>query len=179
MGCEGTHSNGADSLEPRGGLAPYRHSWLTTPGRKCRLIHKSSYLLGDQETSRQVSVAPCRRLATLWRVGGPQQHNPPDPAGCVGNETSRCQGRTAVARQVSPVCESVEGLCSRRVDREPQSDHTHIRPDLVGQGPARWAALTTSVDVSPFTPWRLGVPAQPSRVSSSVCSRPCASATSR
>jgi hypothetical protein len=123
---------------------------LTTPGSKCRLIHKSSYLLGDQETSRQVSVAPCRRLATLWRVGRPQQHNPPDPARCVGNETSRCQGRTAVARQVSPVCESVEGLRSRRVTRESRSDHTHIRPDLVGQGPAGCAALTTCVDVSPL-----------------------------
>lgn len=152
-GCEGTHSNGADSLEPRGTLVPYRRSWLTTPGRKCRLIHKSSYLLGDQETSRQVGVTPSRRLATLWRVGHPQQHNPPDPAGCVGNETSLCQGRTPVARQVSPVCESTKGLRSRRVGREPQSDHTHIRPDLVGQGPAWCALLTTCVDVSPFTEW--------------------------
>ncbi|GCB50589.1 hypothetical protein SNL152K_7935 [Streptomyces sp. NL15-2K] len=153
VGCEGAHRDGADSLEPRGALGPCRHSWLTTPGRKCRLIHKSSYLLGDQETSRQVSVAPCRRLATLWRVGRPQQHNPPDPAGCVGNETSLCQGRTTVARWVSPVYESVQGLRSRRVDLESQSDHTHIRPDLVGQGPAGCVPLTTSVDVSPFTQW--------------------------
>ena len=52
VGCEGADRDGADSREPRGALAPRRHSWLTTPGSKCRLIHKSSYLLGDQETSR-------------------------------------------------------------------------------------------------------------------------------
>src|SRR5205823_11409676 len=30
-GCEGSDSDGADSLEPRGIRAPRRHSWLTTP----------------------------------------------------------------------------------------------------------------------------------------------------
>src|SRR5690606_22035044 len=141
VGCEGAHSDGADSSESRGPLARRRHSWLTTPGSKCRLIHKSSYLLGDQETSRQVSVAPCRRLATLWRVGRPQQHNPPDPARCVGNETRLCQGRTAVARQDSQVYESVERLRSRRVVPESGRDHTHIWPNLGIQGPARCERL--------------------------------------
>jgi len=28
VGCEGAHSYGADSLEPRGTLVPYRRSWL-------------------------------------------------------------------------------------------------------------------------------------------------------
>ncbi len=51
VGGEGADSDGADSLQPVRALAPRRHPWMNTPpGSNCRLIHKSSYLLGrDQE----------------------------------------------------------------------------------------------------------------------------------
>ena len=156
VGCEGAHRDGADSLEPRGTLVPYRRSWLTTPGRKCRLIHKSSYLLGDQETSRQGQRGTMPTVGDSMACRWSAATQSAGPSRCVDNETSRCQGRTAVAQQVSPVCESVEGLRSRRVDRESQSDHTHIRPDLFGQGPAGCVRLTTRVDVSPLPESDLG-----------------------
>ena len=52
MGRKGTNRDGPHGFEPGLARGRYGHSWLTTPGSKCRLIHKSSYLLGDQETSQ-------------------------------------------------------------------------------------------------------------------------------
>ncbi len=126
MGCEGPYRDRADSPATTGSQVPGGPfwSWSITPGSKCRLVHKSSYLLGDQETSRQVGLAPCRRSATLWRVGRPQQHDPPDATRCVGTEAPACQGRTSVAPR------AVGCVARRGPDaRDGGASHTR-RPDL-------------------------------------------------